>query len=42
MIPMNISLVNWGMGALIIGVFVLVCVIMVAVVMQMSSTKKEE
>jgi len=39
---MNISLVNWGMGALIIGVFVLVCVIMVAVVMQMSRTKKEE
>ena len=43
MISNNISLVNWGMGAAIIGVFVVVCVVLVLVVFSMmNSDKKKE
>ena len=44
MILNNISLVDWGMGTTIIGVFVAVCVILVIVVVNMmnSDKKKEE
>jgi len=39
----NIPLVNWGMGTIIIGVFALVCVILVLVVLNlMNSDKKKE
>jgi uncharacterized membrane protein len=39
----NIPLVNWGMGTIIIGVFALVCVILVLVVLHlMNSDKKKE
>jgi len=44
MISNNISLVNWGMGAAIIGVFVVFCVVLVLIVLNMlnSDKKKEE
>ena len=35
-------LVNWGMGAAIIGVFALVCVVMVLVVYNMANSKKDD
>lgn len=39
----NISLVDWGMGATLIGVFVVVCVVLVLVVVNMmNSDKKKE
>ncbi|GER58090.1 hypothetical protein [Patiriisocius marinus] len=34
-------LVNWGMGAAIIGVFALVCVVLVFVVYSMASSDKK-
>jgi ABC-type spermidine/putrescine transport system permease subunit I len=43
MILNNISLVNWGMGAAIIGVFAVVCVALVLIVLNMmNSDKKKE
>ena len=32
-----LPLVNWGMGAVLIGVFALVCIVMVAVVMSLTN-----
>lgn len=37
-----LPLVNWGMGAAIIGVFVIVCVVMVAIVMNLVKGDKKE
>lgn len=36
-----IPLVNWGMGAVIIGVFALVCITMSIVIYRMINTDKE-
>jgi Na+-translocating ferredoxin:NAD+ oxidoreductase RnfG subunit len=38
----NLPLVNWGMGSVIIGVFALVCVILVAVVYNMVNSDSEK
>jgi hypothetical protein len=37
----SISLVNWGMGSVIIGVFALVCVVLVLVVYNMASAPSQ-
>jgi len=37
----SISLVNWGMGSVIIGVFALVCVVLVLVVYNMVSAPSQ-
>jgi hypothetical protein len=43
MILNNISLVDYGMGTAIIGVFVVVCVVLVLIVVNMmKSDKKKE
>jgi ABC-type spermidine/putrescine transport system permease subunit I len=43
MIHNNISLVDWGMGTAIIGVFVVVCIVLVLIVVNMmNSDKKKE
>jgi hypothetical protein len=42
MISNNISLVNWGMGATIIGVFAVVCVVIVLVVFSMINSDKKK
>jgi ABC-type spermidine/putrescine transport system permease subunit I len=42
MILNNISIVNWGMGTAIIGVFVVVCVVLVAVVINMMKSDKKK
>jgi ABC-type transport system involved in cytochrome bd biosynthesis fused ATPase/permease subunit len=36
-----IPLVNWGMGAIIIGVFALVCIAMALVVYKMANSDKK-
>jgi Mg2+ and Co2+ transporter CorA len=39
----SIPLVDWGMGTIIIGVFVVVCIVLVLVVLNlMNSDKKKE
>ena len=37
-----LPLVNWGMGTVIIGVFALVCIVMVLVVYNMINSKNKE
>ena len=37
-----LPLVNWGMGTIIIGVFALVCIVMVLVVYNMINSKNKE
>jgi hypothetical protein len=37
-----IPLVNWGMGAIIIGVFAVVCVVMIFIVYNMVTTGKKD
>ncbi|WP_201739395.1 hypothetical protein [Dokdonia sinensis] len=37
-----LPLVNWGMGAAIIGVFAIVCIVMVAIVMNLIKGDKSE
>lgn len=37
-----IPLVNWGMGAIIIGVFAVVCVVIILVVYNMVTTGKKD
>ena len=39
---LNLPLVNWGMGSTIIGVFALVCVILVVVVYNMVTSDSEK
>ncbi|MFD1063980.1 hypothetical protein ACFQ1Q_12050 [Winogradskyella litorisediminis] len=39
---LSIPLVNWGMGAIIIGVFAIVCFIMAAIVYSMVNTDKKQ
>ncbi len=39
---LNLPLVNWGMGSAIIGVFALVCVILVVVVYNMVTSDSEK
>lgn len=39
---LNIPLVNWGMGTIIIGVFALVCVVLVLVVYNLSAHDKKK
>jgi uncharacterized membrane protein len=36
-----IPLVNWGMGAIIIGVFAVVCVVMVLIIYNMVNSDKK-
>lgn len=36
-----IPLVNWGMGAIIIGVFAVVCVVMIFIVYHLVTTDKK-
>ncbi len=38
----NILLVDWGMGSLIIGVFVVVCIAMVLIVTNMMKSDKKK
>lgn len=38
----TIPLVNWGMGSILIGVFVLVCIVMTLVVYNMVNTDKNK
>ncbi len=38
----NISLVNWEMGAAIIGVFVVVCIVLVLVVFNLMNSDKKK
>jgi len=38
----NIPLVNWGMGTVIIGVFVVFCVILVLIVINMMKSDKKK
>ena len=38
----NISLVNWGMGAAIIGVFAVVCIVLVLVVLNLMNSDKKK
>ncbi|MEQ3654258.1 MAG: hypothetical protein ABNH00_00205 [Dokdonia sp.] len=38
----NILLVDWGMGSLIIGVFVVVCIAMVLIVTNMMKSDKNK
>lgn len=38
----NISLVDWGMGAAIIGVFVVVCIVLVLVVVNMMNSDNKK
>ena len=42
MISNYISLVNWGMGAAIIGVFAVVCVVLVLIVFNMMNSDKQK
>lgn len=42
MIPQAISLVNWGNGILMIGVFVFVCVALVAALLLMMNSGKKK
>jgi ABC-type transport system involved in cytochrome bd biosynthesis fused ATPase/permease subunit len=37
-----IPLVNWGMGAILIGVFAVVCVVMVLVIYNMANSDKKD
>ena len=37
-----LPLVNWSMGAVLIGVFALVCIVMVAVVMSIAKGDKKQ
>jgi len=37
----SLPLVNWGMGTVIIGVFALVCVVLVLVVYNLANTDKK-
>ncbi len=37
-----LPLVNWSMGAVLIGVFALVCIVMVAVVMSLAKGDKKQ
>lgn len=37
-----LPLVNWGMGTVIIGVFALVCIVMVLVVYNMINSKNKK
>ena len=37
-----LPLVDWGMGAAIIGIFALVCIVMVLVVYRMSAHRKKD
>jgi heme/copper-type cytochrome/quinol oxidase subunit 2 len=36
-----IPLVNWGMGTILIGIFALVCIVLVLVVYNMASSDKK-
>ncbi|WP_299210547.1 hypothetical protein [uncultured Dokdonia sp.] len=36
-----LPLVNWGMGAIIIGIFAVVCIVMVAVVYHLANSDKK-
>ena len=42
MISNNISLVNWGMGAAIIGVFAVVCMVLMLIVFNMMNSDKKK
>ncbi|RMA58727.1 hypothetical protein [Ulvibacter antarcticus] len=42
MIQNNFSLVDWGMGAALIGVFAVVCVILVLVVLNLMNSDKKK
>lgn len=42
MISINIPLVDWGMGTALIGVFVVVCVILVLVVLNLMNSDKKK
>ena len=42
MILNNIPLVDWGMGTVVIGVFALVCVIIVFVVLSLMNSDKKK
>jgi len=42
MIFNTIPLVNWGMGTIIIGVFVLVCIVLVLVVFSLMNSDKKK
>mgnify|MGYP003650099570 CR=1 FL=1 len=37
-----IPLVNWGMGAILIGIFAVVCVVMIFIVYNMVTTGKKD
>lgn len=37
-----LPLVNWAMGAIIIGVFVIVCIVMVVVIYNLANGDKKE
>ncbi|MFT5752785.1 MAG: ABC-type spermidine/putrescine transport system permease subunit I [Flavobacteriales bacterium] len=37
-----LPLVNWGMGAAIIAVFVIVCIVMVAIVLNLAKGDKKD
>ena len=37
-----LPLVNWGMGAVIIGIFAVVCIVMVVVVYNLASSDKKK
>ena len=42
MILNNMSLVNWSMGAAIIGVFVVFCIVLVLIVLNMMNNDKKK
>jgi hypothetical protein len=42
MILNNIPLVDWGMGTVVIGVFALVCVVLVLVVLNLMKSDKKK
>jgi ABC-type spermidine/putrescine transport system permease subunit I len=42
MIFNNISLVDWGMGTAIIGVFTVVCIVLVLIVVNMMNQDKKK
>jgi hypothetical protein len=42
MILNNIPLVDWGMGTVVIGVFALVCVVLVLVVLNLMNSDKKK
>ncbi|MFC4635007.1 hypothetical protein ACFO3O_13885 [Dokdonia ponticola] len=37
-----LPLVNWGMGAIIIGVFAIVCIVMIVVIYNLANSDKEK